>query len=121
MEETQRDKSNALDLYSVCFARRVCVCVFGIERHGKRQDTNKKRHRGKVCEIDGLFSLLMFFNATSNNKEPINPHEDGIKSKVVQKYYPIPRTWFVFDQQALQKFCKLNQIDYLTNLKELWR
>lgn len=47
----------------------------------------------------GSFSRLMSFKATCNNKEAVNPHEDGIKSKVVQKYYPSnPKTWFVFDQ-----------------------
>lgn len=65
MEETQQGKSNAPDLYSACFLEKGETV--------KRRDTNKKRHRGKVCETDGLFSLLKFFNATSNNKVSINP------------------------------------------------
>lgn len=62
------------------------ACVFGKERDGKREDTNKKKDRGKVYEMDGLSPLLMFFNATSNNKDVIHPCKDTIISKAVRKY-----------------------------------
>lgn len=78
MEETRQDKSNAPDLYSVCFWKKSETV--------KDKTLIKRDTEGKCVRLMGFFPLLMFFNATSNNTEAINPHEDGIKSKVAQKY-----------------------------------
>lgn len=46
-----------------------------------------------MFQTDGVFfSLLMFFNATNEGKEAINPHADGIKTQDVQNYYPCPKS-----------------------------
>lgn len=73
---------------TVCVSLSVCVWK---REMVKEQTIIKRDTEGKCVRLMGFFPLLMFFNVTSNNKEAINPHEDGIKSKVVQKYYPCPK------------------------------
>ena len=63
MEETQEDKSNAPDLYS--------VCVFGKRKMVKDKELIKRDTEGKCVRLMALFSFLIFFNATSNNKAGI--------------------------------------------------
>lgn len=77
MEETQRDKSNAPNLCNVFHF----VCV---REKVKEKKTNKKRHRGKVCKIDGVFPLLMLQQSLEG---AVNPHAHGTRTRVGQRYY----------------------------------